>query len=38
MSEVLVQRLAGPLQSMGSYRRFTLRTTEAFPTKSVIVG
>ena len=38
MSEVLVLRLAGPLQSWGSSSRFTRRSTEAFPTKSGIVG
>ena len=38
MSGVLVLRLAGPLQSWGSSSRFTRRSTEAFPTKSGIVG
>ena len=38
MSKVLVLRLAGPMQSWGSSSRFTRRSTEAFPTKSGIVG
>lgn len=38
MSKVLVLRLAGPMQSWGSASRFTRRSTEAFPTKSGIVG
>lgn len=35
---VLVLRLAGPLQSWGSRSRFVKRTTEAAPTKSGILG
>lgn len=38
MSKVLVLRLAGPMQAWGSSSRFTRRSTEAFPTKSGIVG
>ena len=38
MSKVLVLRLAGPMQSWGSSSRFTRRSTEAFPTKSGLVG
>lgn len=38
MSSVLVLRLAGPMQSWGSASRFTRRSTEAFPTKSGLVG
>lgn len=38
MSSVLVLRLAGPMQSWGSSSRFTRRSTEAFPTKSALVG
>lgn len=38
MSAVLVLRLAGPMQSWGSDSRFTRRSTEAFPTKSALVG
>jgi len=38
MSSVLVLRLAGPMQSWGSSSRFTRRSTEAFPTKSGLVG
>ncbi|MCI1642607.1 MAG: type I-E CRISPR-associated protein Cas5/CasD [Actinomyces sp.] len=38
MSSVLILRLAGPMQSWGSTSRFTRRSTEAFPTKSGIVG
>lgn len=38
MSKVLVLRLAGPMQSWGSSSRFTRRSTEAFPTKSALVG
>ena len=38
MSKILVLRLAGPMQSWGSSSRFTRRSTEAFPTKSGIVG
>lgn len=38
MTSVLVLRLAGPMQSWGSTSRFTRRSTEAFPTKSGIVG
>ncbi|WP_026460649.1 type I-E CRISPR-associated protein Cas5/CasD [Schaalia suimastitidis] len=38
MSRVLVLRLAGPMQSWGAASRFSRRTTEAFPTKSGIVG
>ncbi|MDC4232362.1 type I-E CRISPR-associated protein Cas5/CasD [Actinomyces sp. B33] len=38
MSKVLILRLAGPMQSWGASSRFTQRTTEAFPTKSGIVG
>ena len=38
MSAVLVLRLAGPLQSWGVDSRFTRRSTEAFPTKSALVG
>lgn len=38
MSAVLVLRLAGPMQSWGSSSRFTRRSTEAFPTKSALVG
>lgn len=35
---VLVLRLAGPLQSWGARSRFVRRTTEAMPTKSGIIG
>ena len=38
MSKVLVLRMAGPMQSWGSSSRFTRRSTEAFPTKSGILG
>ncbi|MGO3795989.1 MAG: type I-E CRISPR-associated protein Cas5/CasD [Pauljensenia sp.] len=38
MSSVLVLRLAGPMQSWGSTSRFTRRSTEAFPTKSGVIG
>ena len=38
MSAVLVLRLAGPMQSWGVDSRFTRRSTEAFPTKSALVG
>ena len=38
MSAVLVLRLAGPMQSWGADSRFTRRSTEAFPTKSALVG
>ena len=38
MSSVLVLRLAGPMQSWGASSRFTRRSTEAFPTKSGLVG
>ena len=38
MNSVLVLRLAGPMQSWGSSSRFTRRSTEAFPTKSALVG
>lgn len=38
MSAVLVLRLAGPMQSWGATSRFTRRSTEAFPTKSALVG
>ncbi|VTX74985.1 CRISPR system Cascade subunit CasD [uncultured Actinomyces sp.] len=38
MSAVLVLRLAGPMQSWGLDSRFTRRSTEAFPTKSALVG
>lgn len=38
MTSVLVLRLAGPMQSWGSTSRFTRRSTEAFPTKSGVVG
>ncbi len=38
MTSVLILRLAGPMQSWGSTSRFTRRSTEAFPTKSGIVG
>lgn len=35
---VLLLRLAGPLQSWGSASRFSRRETEAFPTKSGVIG
>lgn len=38
MNSVLVLRLAGPMQSWGVDSRFTRRSTEAFPTKSALVG
>ena len=38
MNPVLVLRLAGPMQSWGADSRFTRRSTEAFPTKSALVG
>lgn len=38
MSSVLVLRLASPMQSWGASSRFTRRSTEAFPTKSGLVG
>lgn len=38
MNKILLLRLAGPMQSWGAASRFTLRGTEAFPTKSGIIG
>ncbi|WP_277064086.1 type I-E CRISPR-associated protein Cas5/CasD [Schaalia cardiffensis] len=38
MSKILILKLAAPMQSWGASSRFTQRGTEAFPTKSGIVG
>lgn len=35
---VLLIRLKGPMQSWGSRSRFSLRTTEPYPTKSGVIG
>ena len=35
---VLLIRLKGPMQSWGSRSRFSLRSTEPYPTKSGVIG